>query len=139
MLVLSNTKMHISKTVAPDRLIPHTWQNTNELNITVLRTSVASDPLNFSSRSPSKLRTPRTASWYILWPIIFLHMAMVIKLTPLPTGGLFKRPSFGGSVANASAPRVSIIMFTQSNWTAVRGADPESDVKNWKLICHCPN
>jgi hypothetical protein len=59
-------------------------------------------------------------------------MAIVIKLTPLPTGGLFKSPSFGGSVANASAPRVSIIMFTQSNCTAVRGTDPESDVEN----CH---
>lgn len=66
-----------------------------------------------------------TISWYILWPIIFLHMVLVIKLTLLPTGGLFISPSLGGSVANANAPRVSIIKLTQSNWTAVRGADPE--------------
>lgn len=57
-------------------------------------------------------------------------MAFVMKLTPLPTGSLFISPSFGGSVASASAPRVSIIMLTQSNCTAVRGADPESDVGN---------
>lgn len=53
-----------------------------------------------------------------------------MKLTPLPTGGLFISPSFGGSVASANAPRVSIIMLTQSNCTAVKGADPESDVEN---------
>jgi hypothetical protein len=33
--------------------------------------------------------------------------------------------SFGGSVASASAPSVSMIMLTQSNCTAVRGALPE--------------
>lgn len=61
----------------------------------------------------------------MLCPIIFLHMTFVIKLTFLPTGGLCISPSFGGSVASANAPSVSIIMFTQSNCTAVRGADPE--------------
>lgn len=47
-----------------------------------------------------------------------------MKPTPLPTGGRFISPSFGGSVASANAPRVSMIRFTQSNCTAVRGADP---------------
>lgn len=74
--------------------------------------------------------TPMTISWYILWPIIFLHMVLVIKLTLLPTGGLFISASFGGSVANANAPRVSIIKLTQSNWTAVKGADPECCFKD---------
>lgn len=47
--------------------------------------------------------------------MIFLHIALVIKLAPLATGGLFKSPSLGGSVAKANAPRVSIIKLTQSN------------------------
>ena len=110
-------------------LVPHTWQNTNELNISVLRTSLASEPLRFSSRFPSTLRIARTASWYALWPIIFLHMAFVMKLTPLRTGGLFISSSFGGSVASASAPTASI-KLTQSNCTAVSGVDPESYVEN---------
>jgi len=53
-------------------------------------------------------------------------MVFVMKLAPLPTGALFISPSFGGSVASANAPSVSIIMLTQSNCTAVRGADPEN-------------
>jgi hypothetical protein len=47
--------------------------------------------------------------------MIFLHIVLVIKFVPLPTGGLFKSPSLGGSVARANAPRVSIIKLTQSN------------------------
>lgn len=65
---------------------------------------------------------------------MFLHMALVIKLTPLGIGGLCISPSFGGSVARAKAPRVSIIKFTQSNCTAVRGADPESWVGHKEFI-----
>lgn len=56
-------------------------------------------------------------------------MVLVIKLSFLPTGGLCIRPSCGGSVASASAPKVSIMRFTQSSCTAVRGADPEERVK----------
>lgn len=56
--------------------------------------------------------------------MIFLHMALVIKFSPQPTGGLFIISSFGGSVANAKAPSVSMIKLTQSNWTVVRGAFP---------------
>ena len=91
---------------------------------------VASGPLSLRRFLPSKLRTARTASWYILWPMIFLHMALVIKLSPLPTGSPFISSSVGGSVARANAPRVSIIKFTQSNCTAVKGADPESKWEN---------
>ena len=57
--------------------------------------------------------------------MIFLHMVLVIKFAPLVTGGLFISPSLGGSVARANAPIVSIIKLTQSNCTAVSGADPE--------------
>jgi hypothetical protein len=53
----------------------------------------------------------------------------VIKLSPRLTGGLFIISSFGGSVAKAKAPSVSIIMFTHSNWTAVSGAVPASYFK----------
>ena len=58
--------------------------------------------------------------------MIFLHMALVIKLSFLLTGGLFISPSCGGSVASANAPRVSMIRLTHSNCTTVRGPDPES-------------
>ena len=66
----------------------------------------------------------------MLWPAIFLHIALVIKPTPLPIGGLFISPSCGGSVASAKAPSVSMIRLTHSNWTAVRGADPDFKVKD---------
>ena len=57
--------------------------------------------------------------------MIFLHIGLVMKFAPLATGGLFRSPSLGGSVARANAPRVSMIKLTQSNCTAVSGADPE--------------
>lgn len=71
----------------------------------------------------------------MLWPKIFLHMVLVMKLSFLRTGGLCIRPSFGGSVASASAPKVSIIRFTQSSCTAVRGADPEGTAKRRAVLC----
>jgi hypothetical protein len=52
-------------------------------------------------------------------------MTLLIKFPFLPTGERFISSSFGGSVASASAPRVSMIMFTHKSWTAVRGAVPE--------------
>lgn len=61
----------------------------------------------------------------MLWPMMFRHMAIVMRLSDLPTGGRFIRPSCGGSVASASAPKVSIIRFTHSNCTAVRGVEPK--------------
>lgn len=57
-----------------------------------------------------------------------------MKLSFLFTGGLCIRPSFGGSVASASAPKVSIIRFTQSSCTAVRGADPEGRGRDKDII-----
>lgn len=107
-----------------------TWQKTKELNIKVLSTIVASEPLSPSSLFPLKLRTARTISWYTLWPKIFLHIGLVIKLAFFPTGGLSISPSLGGSVARANAPRVSMIKLTQSNWTAVSGAAPENKEEN---------
>lgn len=44
--------------------------------------------------------------------ITFIHMTFVMKFAFLPTGGLCISPSFGGSVANANASTVSMIMFT---------------------------
>lgn len=58
----------------------------------------------------------------------FLHMMLLMKFPFLPTGVLFISSLFGGSVANANAPRVSMIMLTQSNCTAVRGALPSSTI-----------
>uniref|UniRef100_A0A0A9F9H6 Secreted protein n=1 Tax=Arundo donax TaxID=35708 RepID=A0A0A9F9H6_ARUDO len=57
-------------------------------------------------------------------PRMFLHIMLLIKFPFLPTGDLFISSPFGGSVANANAPSVSMIMLTQSNCTAVRGALP---------------
>lgn len=42
-----------------------------------------------------------------------------------PTGFLSMRWSVGGSVANARAPRVSMMRFTQSSCTAFSGTSPE--------------
>ena len=56
--------------------------------------------------------------------MIFLHITLLIKFPFLPTGDLFIKSSVGGSVASASAPKVSMIMLTHRSWTAVRGAFP---------------
>lgn len=69
--------------------------------------------------------------------MMFLHMAMVMRLSDLPTGGRFIRPSCGGSVARASAPRVSMIRFTHSNCTAVRGVDPRVSATNETSYVSC--
>ncbi|KAJ4838589.1 hypothetical protein Tsubulata_007089 [Turnera subulata] len=42
-----------------------------------------------------------------------------------PTGGFLRRSFVGISVAKASAPKVSMMRFTHSSWTAVRGTLPE--------------
>lgn len=55
---------------------------------------------------------------------------MLIKLPVLPTGCLFINSSFGGSVARARAPSVSIIMFTHNSWTAVSGVLPTEEKKS---------
>lgn len=62
--------------------------------------------------------------------MMFLHIALVMKLAVLAIGGRFIKPSLGGSVARANAPSVSMIMFTQSSCTAVSGADPEKVQNN---------
>lgn len=54
-------------------------------------------------------------NWYIDCPRIFLHIVLLINFPVLPTGALCIKSSRGGSVANANAPKVSIIMFTQSS------------------------
>jgi hypothetical protein len=61
----------------------------------------------------------------MLWPTMFRHITLVMKLSPRPTGGLRIMASLGGSVASARAPRVSMIRFTHSSCTMVRGALPE--------------
>lgn len=76
-----------------------------------------------------------TTNWYADCPRMFLHMTLLMKLPFLPTGVFFIKSLVGGSVASASAPRVSIIMFTHKSWTAVRGVLPES-VKSNKIIVY---
>lgn len=90
----------------------------------VLTTDLESAPLMFRNCSPPNMRAPSTTNWYKLCPMIFLHMTLVMKLSPRPTGGLFIMSSFGGSVARARAPNVSIIIFTHNSCTAVSGALP---------------
>lgn len=55
---------------------------------------------------------------------MFLHMMLEISGARLPTGTCSMRSSVGGSVASASAPSVSMIRFTHSSWTAVKGTVP---------------
>ena len=112
----------------------HTWQNTKELNMNVLRMESASELVSFRSCSPLSWKIKRTRIWKMLCPTIFLHMILVMNFTSLPTGGLFINPSCGGSVASAKAPRVSMIKFTQSICTVVRGVEPEIYFK--RFISH---
>lgn len=73
-------------------------------------------------------------NWYRECPKIFLHITLLMKFPFLPTGALFIKSSFGGSVANASAPRVSMIMLTHRSCTAVRGLFPESTCHDNKRV-----
>lgn len=111
-----------------------TWQNTKELKISVFMMDLESAPLMFRSLSPPNMRAPSTNSWYKLCPMIFLHMTLVMKLSPFRTGGLFIISSFGGSVASAKAPNVSMIILTHNSCTAVRGALPVTEEQNISTV-----
>lgn len=103
-----------------------TWQNTKELKISVLRIKSESDPSKWKTAFPEVWRYHIITNWYIDCPNMFLHITLLMKFPFLPTGGRFIKAAFGGSVAKARAPSVSIIMLTHRSWTAVRGAFPES-------------
>ena len=60
-------------------------------------------------------------------------MITVIRVPFLPTGSLSINSSYGGSVASAKAPRVSMIKFTHKSCTAVRGALPAQGINLHKL------
>lgn len=83
-------------------------------------------PPRLKNAFPLVWRNQIMTNWYTDCPKIFLHITLLMKFPFLPTGNLFIKSSFGGSVANASAPRVSMIMLTHRSWTAVRGEFPES-------------
>jgi hypothetical protein len=64
---------------------------------------------------------------------MFLHIFSVTIGLSFLYGYLLRISSAGGSVANARAPRVSIIKFTQSIYTALRGeslriTDPKNTI-----------
>ena len=103
-----------------------TWQKTNELKMIVFNIKSESGPPRLKAAFPLVWRNQIMRNWYTDCPMIFLHITLLMKFPFLPTGNLFIKSSFGGSVANASAPRVSMIMLTHRSWTAVRGAFPES-------------
>lgn len=103
-----------------------TWQKTNELKIRVFNIKSESGPTSWNACFPLVCRYHIITNWYSDCPKIFLHITLVMKFPFLPTGVLFIKSSLGGSVANARAPRVSMIMLTQRSWTAVRGALPGS-------------
>lgn len=68
---------------------------------------------------PAKWSTNVTASWYIDCPIIIFHIGTVIKGVVLLSGVRSNTLGDGGSVASASAARVSWIRFTHISCTAV--------------------
>lgn len=53
-------------------------------------------------------------------PMIIFHMFSVMRGADFLVGLRFRIFRVGGSVASASAAKVSIIKFTQRSWTAVR-------------------
>lgn len=102
-----------------------TWQKTNALKISVFSINPESGPSRWKRACPLVWRYQTITNWYNDCPKIFLHITLLMKFPFRPTGNLFIKSSVGGSVANARAPSVSIIMLTQSSCTAVRGAFPE--------------
>lgn len=102
-----------------------TWQKTNALKISVFRINPESGPSRWKRACPLVWRYQTMTNWYTDCPKIFLHITLLMKFPFRQTGNLFIKSSVGGSVANASAPSVSIIMLTHSSCTAVRGAFPE--------------
>lgn len=83
-----------------------------------------SGPSRWKADLPFVWRYQMITNWYRDWPKIFLHITLLMKFPFLPTGGLSIKSAVGGSVANARAPRVSMIMLTHKSCTAVRGAFP---------------
>ena len=62
---------------------------------------------------------------------MFLHMTGVMICSSLELGFSFKSSCLGGSVARAKAAKVSIIRFTQSICTEVKGeSESTTDPKN---------
>lgn len=112
------------------RVERHTWQNTKVLKISVFNIKSGSGPSRRKTAFPLVWRYHIIRNWYKDCPKIFLHITLLMKFPFLPTGDLFIRSPLGGSVAKASAPRVSMIMLTHRSWTAVRGAFPKSIYKH---------
>ena len=61
-----------------------------------------------------------TANWKIDCPIIIFHIVTVMRGADFGSGLRFRILGVGGSVASASAAKVSIIKLTQRSWTAVK-------------------
>jgi hypothetical protein len=77
-----------------------------------------------------KMQRARRMIWKIACPKIFLHMISFTIEADFGYGALLRMSFIGGSVAKASAPKVSITKLTQSIWTALSGeslkmADPK--------------
>ena len=59
-------------------------------------------------------------SWKIDCDMIIFHIFKVMSGADFGSGGRLRILGVGGSVASASAAKVSMIKLTQSSWTAVR-------------------
>lgn len=58
-------------------------------------------------------------SWKMVCPMIIFHMLKLMRGEDLGSGFRSKRLPEGGSVARASAAKVSIIKLTHKSWTAL--------------------
>ena len=59
-------------------------------------------------------------SWKMLWPMIIFHMFKVMSGADFGCGFLLSMFGVGGSVARASAAKVSMMRFTHKSCTAVK-------------------
>lgn len=76
---------------------------------------------------PWYIRSKLIAIWNVAWPRIMRVIRQLINPECLQSGFRFTSSSDKGSVANAKAANVSIIMLTHSNCTALRMLSDVSD------------
>jgi hypothetical protein len=68
------------------------------------------------------VRYSRMAIWYTAWPTMLTHMGCVMSGASRLLGRSLRRLSLGGSVASASAAKLSMMRFTHSSCTGLSGS-----------------
>mmetsp|Transcript_120992 Transcript_120992/g.210475 ORF Transcript_120992/g.210475 Transcript_120992/m.210475 type:complete len:256 (+) Transcript_120992:2026-2793(+) len=118
--------MNVLKRIVPWTIPPKHWPSS--VISPMVSTPSTQGPTSKMSW-PKFMMISRTMSWNVECPSTKVHMRLEIKgaarlIGPLP---LKRASSEGHSVARARAARVSMIRFSHSSWTGLRGSSFSAD------------